>query len=466
MDTFRPIIISVTLLLCISFTNAYFSIPLNQTDDNGCRIGQEFRGGSCKLCHPGTYRFLGPPDLPTRSRFECYKVEYDYDFAIEPSSSRCLKCPAGTFNPYFGAKTAGRCIDCPPGTTSGTGARKCWKCGSGKSSISGSPRCVKCWRGYFITPRCVDGELQTRPCTKCPRGTYSTGPNRESCTPCPDGTSTKERGAFSKRMCKTCGTNGVKCSCRDDGERWSEVQRFRPIGAAVCTFCPAGTRVRTPFSTKPEDCEPCPDGTEFIPQVGCKKCPKGLRSFGRGASACRKKETDKCPLDTFKDYKGVCKLCRAGYFWNSMKKQCDICPPGTTSLGYRAKKCKRCNFPKVASPSAGRCICTKGYFMDYNDASSCKPCPKGTKKEKELHEDSECDPDCDNFPNQPACRTCKPGYERDYNNQGCKKCEKGLASQGWMDRCGQPRTGCGKKESFIISAGMHGYFTTCSTRMP
>ena len=245
---------SIHLVLHIFLSVTFLSVtaleytPFYTTDEYGCGIGEEFRGGSCKQCLPGTYRFLSPYYFGTRSAFECteykeYISDYGLVINIEPSSSKCLPCPAGRYNPFHGAQSSSRCLRCPPGTTSGAGSKKCIKCPAGQSSSIGSPRCVTCSRGYFIMNQCSpDGNRLTTNCTKCPKGMYSSGRNNVECMRCPEGTSTKAKGSWSQTFCKPCGTNGVKCSCQIKyDEPWNAVRSFRPIGASVCTNCPPGT---------------------------------------------------------------------------------------------------------------------------------------------------------------------------------------------------------------------------------
>ena len=468
-----PLVLHIFFSVTFLSVTAYEYWPLNTTDEHGCGIGEEFRGGSCKKCFPGTYRFISPYSFGTRPAFECTEIHDhiikndDWSYLnIEPSSSKCVPCPAGRYNPFHGAQSSSRCLRCPPGTTSAVGSKKCIKCPAGQSSSTGSPRCVTCWRGHFIMNQCSpDGKRWTTKCTKCPKGMYSSGRNNVECTPCPAGTSTKAKGSWSQKFCKPCGTNGVKCSCQKKNiyhveEPWNAISSFRPIGASVCTNCPPGTRALTPFATKVEQCIPCPLGTEHTRFDGCKKCAEGMKSFGKGASYCRKKWSDKCPSDSFKDAKGVCKRCPVGYAWNLMTRQCKRCPEGSTAGGGSETTCWKCIFPTVPSPDSGSCACTRGFFQDYYD-SKCKRCPKGTKKEKEVHSDLECDGDCDILPEHPSCQGCKEGNEWDDDSQTCQKCGKGLYSQGGDDRCVVPQTGCAKGQKLSLCTFRAETFVEC-----
>lgn len=453
--SFLPLIVT---LFAITYANAQFEIYLNVTDENGCGIGQEFRSGSCKRCLPGTYRFLGPSYIPTIEPFKCHTDLDPYFVTIEPSSDGCKPCPAGTYNPFFGAQTANRCRPCPHGMTSHPGSRNCWSCGRNKSSAPGSPYCVQCSRGYFMTAPCGKRK-PSHPCTRCPIGSYASGLNSVQCTKCPEGMSTRRCGAKSQKMCQPCGTRGVKCSCREYGEL--VVSSYRSIGSSVCTPCPAGTRALTPYATKPEHCKPCPNGTAFRSQLGCLPCSKGEKSFGSGASSCRKKWTDPCPAHYFKDGRGVCKLCGTGYIWNKKKKECQRCPAGSTSNGYTSTQCEKCVFPNVAAPNEGSCVCGPGHFKDYEDTYECVKCPSGTKKEKRFHQDYQCDLDCENFPDQPACKMCPVDYGRLEERGECVKCNAGLRSLIGENRCVNPQTGCKSNTSLVVLPGKYGYTLDC-----
>lgn len=437
---------------------AFPFIPLNQTDKNGCRIGQEFRDGSCKMCRPGSFRFLGPADIPAQDPFHCGGDD-DFTEKIETSSNSCRACPAGTYNPFFGGQTASRCQPCPEGTTSGPGARHCKSCRKGTSSSPGTSKCVRCGKGYFITSSSCDSNAKA--CTKCPKGFYSGAPNAISCTACPPGTSTVGTGANGKAICQKCGRGGVKCSCRKGAEQWNAVASYRPIGHSVCTACPPGTRALTPFATKPEDCVPCPSGTSLVEQEGCKPCPDGEQSFGRGATYCRASRSDDCPFESFKDRTGVCKLCPGGYKMNTMTRQCELCPSGSVSQGFTETTCTTCKFPDVAPPNGdGFCSCGRNFFKDF-DTFECRPCPKGMKLDSEFHENAECELDCDNFPNQTGCKPCPADHGRDFETNTCVKCGSGLRSLVGEERCVNPQTGCPKGSVFGIQSTRYGYSLTC-----
>lgn len=467
-----PLVLSLFVLLSLlllTLAHPFFFIHLNLTDDNGCGVGHEYRAGACQLCRPGTYRFLGPPDLPTRDPFTCPNDDKKYtEFKIEPSTSRCEKCPAGTYNPFRGAQASRRCRPCPEGKTSEAGSSKCVKCKPWQSSASGSPVCVRCGLGYSITAPCVRGVQPTQSCTKCPKGSYADAVNSVKCKKCTKGTGTRLRGATRKGQCKPCGTKGVKCSCREPGEPWRAVSSFRPIGQSMCEQCPAGTRALSPFATKLSDCKPCPNGTVFWPFDGCQPCPKGTKSFGAGANECREKWTDKCRYDSFKNSRGICKKCTAGYFWNTRKLECERCPEGTTAEGYVETSCRVCRFPNVVPPDRASCSCGPGYFMVYDDSFRCAKCPRGTKNEKMFHQHSQCDLDCAKFPDQVGCKKCGVDYERvnwDFHlpvsKTGCFKCKDGLRSLEGEERCVNPQTGCRANETLVIHLVNWGYALRC-----
>lgn len=382
-NLFSLVLLSTAVFLQI--IHVFSDLPLNDKDEKGCCIGEEFRNGTCRLCKPGTYRFFTMIDAPAKNPQLCPSPEDQYIFKIPTSDAQCVPCPRGTYNPFVGGMHFGRCRPCRVGNISWRGAKRCLPCPSGKSSSLGSPRCVKCRPGFFMTKPCRNGAALNSSCTKCPQGTYSNDVNSEECVKCPEGSSTRRSGASSISACKLCGTKGVRCSCRQNGESDDAVGSYRPIGHSVCTECPPGTKARTPFATKASKCFPCPNGTSATLFQGCKKCGEGQFSYGVGASSCREKEDDECPFkELFKDPSGVCKLCPAGYKFDG--DRCRKCPAGFVSQGYRQKQCEKCDFPFVA-PANGEdfCQCARSHIFKFDRKYRCLPCPNGTSVDKESH---------------------------------------------------------------------------------
>lgn len=417
--------ITTLLFLCLQ-VHSQFLITLNASDPNGCGKGEEFRQGTCKLCPPGTYRFLGPSTLPNRALFQCLTLEQSYESKPEPSTDKCVKCPSGTYNPYAGVVSGIRCLPCPPGTRSHTGARQCFKCPGQRSSAQGSPVCGNCPKGFFLTKPCTASNRPKSICSKCPRGFYSAQRNSLSCTKCPPGSSTATRGAVSKNMCKPCGSNGVRCSCRSGSEPWNQVEFFRPIGNAECIRCPPGTRARNPFATSIEQCIPCPINTIHLFQRGCVKCAVGKRTFGRGANGCRATKAAPCPFGLFKGSDVVCKQCPAGY--KRMGRSCMLWPPGTTSPGFDRPSCDMCIFPEVAYDSrTSSCGCARNYFRD-DSSFRCLPCPRGRGIDLDVHNQNTCDVNCTVLPHHASCKPCAKDFGRDLETKACTRCPDGLIS--------------------------------------
>lgn len=453
-------LVLLVLTVCLQIDHVFSEDSLNDKDEDGCGIGEEFRNGSCRLCKKGTYRFFSLSKASRRDPRLCVSEDDEDDFRVDTSDAQCVPCPRGTYNPFAGGKVFGTCHPCRPGTTSWRGAKRCRACPPGKSSSLGSPRCVKCAPGSFMTKPCQYGAALNTTCTKCPQGSYSSEANSEQCTLCPDGTSTVGPGGKSKSSCKPCGTEGVRCSCQVNLEPKNAVGRYRPIGHSVCTNCPPGTKARTPFATKESECLPCPSGTSAVPDQGCKKCRKGLQSFGVGASVCRKTKAGDCPFDyNFKDSDGVCKGCPAGYRFTG--DSCVKCRAGTVSGGYRQKWCKKCEFPFAAPPNGeSECGCARDHFLKYGPYR-CVRCPKGTGIDKDYHTDTECVVDCKANPDLPQCTPCKEDYERDYRTKTCTKCKKGSRSLIGEEICLDTRTACPAGSKLVIFSYRYGSSLTC-----
>lgn len=412
-----------------------------------------------------------------------------------------------------------QCRACAPGTTSGEGAAKCWKCPRGRTAWPGSGRCVACNAGYAVVPPCVPGVPFPRApaCVKCPRGMYSDKRNALTCSQCPEGTTTAIVGASNKEMCRPCGTttllHGVSfgCSCRNTtiastsfgtaeeraglvllpkhalqllplitvptstdpaldalAEPRRAVSSYRPVGDAICTRCPPGSRALSEYATNSSECTPCPRGTHYEYLRGCMPCPSGMHSFGTGASACRFSLKGDCPTGTFTDRSNVCKACPPGY--EKHNRQCRRCEPGYVSFGGSGQ-CVKCEKPMVARPNGqGPCVCGRGRYYRPSEVKegrkkTCLKCPKGTWIGRRFHTERECVRTCERkvLGLTGTCGKCKVGYRRRRREEGggCVKCERGLETVFGMERCGRFDLKCEKDEMMFVSPGLLGYSWTC-----
>lgn len=449
--------------ILFAFCRSQSAYPVNDTDQNGCKIGEELRNGSCALCRPGTYRFFPPKYVTTRHPLSCTGTYWTYS-TVDSGTPVCVKCPRGTYNPFYGAQRIAVCRSCPAGSSSEMGATVCTKCPPGQYSRPGSPVCARCPPGFFLTRACKPGVIPKTTCTICEKGYYTAEYNSLRCTKCPPGHSTTGKGATSKQACKMCGSNGFTCSCAgDEPSSYSSYPFYRTVGAALCTRCPPGTRARTQYATRVDECIPCQNGTYLAMGYRCSKCRSGFHSFGTGASACRRTREAKCPRGSFKGKMGACIKCPPGYV--RRESECKKCPPGTTHRKRFNGDCEKCIAPKIApSTGIGPCLCPKNYFLDVYRTWDCLPCPYGTFMDEELHRNSECIKDCDNFPDAPACNPCQLDYEWSLKEGKCVKCEKGLRSLVGEKRCTNPRSGCKKGLVLMVTQERVYFNLVCGLR--
>lgn len=478
-----------TLLLAFFITGSVVVSGLlvkldDYVDENGCHLGEEFTGNSCEQCPSGTYRFFSPIsnenatdpflcidkgifheiDL-TLTNLTSFEISHTKVSGMQSTTQRCTKCKSGFYNPYKGAKSAHLCLPCPRGMTSSEGASECVDYKSITDNLddndtpasfsSSSSTCPSCGAGSYLVPCgskqkrslienpfcCNDGSTDT--CRQCQQGSYSTKPNSLTCEPCPPGYSTKTRGATSIKECVKCGTDGVKCSCRQTYERAQAVRSYRPVGNAKCIACPSGTRALTPYATSVDECIPCPDGHAMVYGKGCVECTRGTFTFGEGAVGCRETKEVECPEENqFKaSDDGVCTTCPRGFRYDRHLKRCDLCPSGSGSAGFAQGDCTKCMFPEVASDDRkGVCRCASNHYRDYKKRQ-CIKCPYGTKINRMFHYRDVCDLDCENVPNQPGCIPCEKDHERISPREGCRKCPHGYKSRN-EEKCFDPTTGC------------------------
>ena len=108
------------------------NIPICQSDSQiqsdalclPCAKGFELSNGQCDKCYPGKY------------------LSFDYSSNNDNnnySKSKCLPCPAGTYNTFYGQQSKSACLPCPYGTyNNAKGQIKCNECGYGEICLIAS----------------------------------------------------------------------------------------------------------------------------------------------------------------------------------------------------------------------------------------------------------------------------------------------------------------------------------------
>ena len=280
------------------------------------------------------------PDEGMTSAIKCPKGTYCPDEGMVAP----IKCPTGTYGDKEGAETKGdACKPCPkmyycPNTGMTDIDLPNFECLAehGKYSAEGVTACSVCPAGQYLDQT----ELKCKPCAK---GHYSANAGAIACDLCPTGTIQPEEG---KSFCTSCST-GVStddrliCGC-PAGE-------YLDMKAKACKPCSVGTYGDEAGLI--DACKPCPIG-QYQNETGkkeCKICSANTYQNEEGQSSCKS-----CPNNSTSEENSAsidaCK-CDAGFYMNSNKTECVICPVGTHKGDMEAGA---------------------------TDVSSCKLCPAGT----------------------------------------------------------------------------------------
>uniref|UniRef100_A0A915MEH7 Uncharacterized protein n=1 Tax=Meloidogyne javanica TaxID=6303 RepID=A0A915MEH7_MELJA len=212
---------------------------INISDPNSLPIIQ------CSTCAPGeTWK-------DTEQKFSTITTK-NFDFILNKnvSSGKCEKCPPNTFKTTEGIQN---CIPCPDGRITGE----------------------NCSPGYIYS-------WENDKCIPCPRGQFMPYSGRLKCLACPIDRTTVGEGSINKEGCS------IKCK---DGEEMGQNEQCKPcmkgtfreglmsneFGSNKCKKCPEGYITKQlgaknifecdqvwDGSCKPDQPEPCPNGSECI----------------------------------------------------------------------------------------------------------------------------------------------------------------------------------------------------------
>lgn len=376
-------------------TGSYIETP--------CPAGT-FRAGTggqsvdeCTACTNGNYcLYYGLSAITSICDAGYYCIEYSFSkqpwiesagqYGRCPRGAYCpagtsteTPCPAGYYNPSYGAEDSTGCVKCPAGYA-------CPNTGTINYSVD-------CRRGYF----CNEGSTTSQPaaalCTaghECPTGSAVE-------LKCAAGTYQDNTGAYT---CKTC-PPGYYCPINSSGY----ISNLCPAGY----YCPSGTTYSTQY--------PCPAGT-FNPLQGqqtndaCQSCSSGSYCNTKGASAvtgpcdpgfyCNSGSTSSRPRNTSEGGG----RCTQGFYCPSGSSSAVSCDPGSycpdDQMSAVAGDCYNGYYctSEATSPTptdgttgnicsaqyycpAGSSIptqCDTGLFIPYTGASAdteCLPCTPG-----------------------------------------------------------------------------------------
>ena len=422
----------------------------------------------CTLCPPGTYGL-------TEQQTACTSCESGTYSTSLGKVEKCTSCEVGTYASGVGATT---CTACPRGTyqsnikgstcvacaanhdNDGTGNYDCQPCtfmGCIKSlpdqhyyngttvipclqscPVEGQWMTASCnataqtvcedWRKACSSTQCVSGchLPMGRPCTACPRGTYSVSSTATVCTACPVGSTTTADETRSVGLCQPCPpgkyadvvtVGGVTFArgCLECGEG-----QYQPAaGQTQCEFCPQNRWHRTKGQVSVEACQVCDEATPIYDR-GCKAVPPyHYYNMDNGvALPCSSPIqnfwiTSECQNDRDTQFAPCSVECAQGT-WLSMActrdkqavcQPCRVCDPSTQ---YTVRECTPVSNTQCAPCNASH----------WQPGAECNPCPSGSH------------PSSDG-----GCMPCPPNT---YGTNGwsCENCSDGyVSSGGGTSRC-------------------------------
>ena len=157
---------------CITCPEGYIC----EIDTTGANAGALYGSNYAAPCAPG---------------FFCNRGSYEY----KTSGADDMRCEAGTYNPYEGARYASECLDCQEGFT----------CPDKGLSDLTSPTDYTCTQGLYCPAGSVTGQ-------NCPKGSYCPAGSVEPIT-CPVGTFGNADNSVDVSDCQPC-TDDFYCGSR------------------------------------------------------------------------------------------------------------------------------------------------------------------------------------------------------------------------------------------------------------
>ena len=412
------------------FSGASVPNPTDGLTGYPCPCGQYCEAGVTEPanCPPGTYlNSTGASMLA-----DCIPCTAGFYCASSGLSFPSGPCQAGYYCPEGSVVPSDEQYICTPGHYCPEGSEQEMLCEGGSySDTFAAAACTICPErffcpfslnvplfdfydcpfGYYCPPGTSSGNQ-----FGCPRGTYSTLPNRASeseCLPCRRGRYCGVPGLNSSDGSGPC-SSGYFCI-----EQASTSTPTDGITGNICAsghYCPEGTI----------DQIPCPIGT-YLPNSGgesasdCLGCTSGFYCAVTGLSEpsgeceagyyCSGNSTLPTPVDGI-----VGDTCDAGHFCPQGSNRPIPCPPGTFSSQPLASQCDSC-------PAGHFCIdglepeeCLPGYYCPIGTGFNLLPCPPGTYSNQyglsRLDQCTECSPGfyCAEFAAINETGVCEAGF--------------------------------------------------------
>lgn len=365
-------------------------------------------------------------------------------YCDDPSSPTA--CPAGTYNPFYGAASLAECMKCPAGKyCEGTAnIEPDGDCSDGFICEEGSTAqdTVPCTVGHY----CLAGNPANP--IACEPGTYTDQTGQSECVECPEGKFCPlATGDLSTQDCP----DGFLCPAGTSAQYSNPcpIGQYKPTSASyvsTCTDCVAGEACQTPGSAATSgNCDAgyyCNEGSRYLrPFDGstdggiCRQgnyCPAG----SSGMVECDQGKY--CDEDMMSAVKGNC---FAGFYClagskvpgptNESTMKGDICPAGSyCAAGAQPVECAIGKYlPYTGASSESECLqCPAGYYCDEAGLANPKICPAGYY----------CPNNTSDYSTNPCtighkCPEgsyteieCPPGFYQDETQQStCKSCTAG-----------------------------------------
>lgn len=366
-------------------------------------------------------------------------------FYLSPSSKTCAPCPAGTYQPSYGA--AG-CIPCSPGFIStSTASTICTSCRKDLTSNMYNTACV-CPGGHAfnsdsgICRICPPGSASISSedsayCNLCPPNSYQPSVGATSCLPCP----TNFSSASGATKCLECPKDQVPVN--GTCGRCSPGNFYEPY-SGICSRCVPGT-----FQDKvgvDSTCKECPEnsyaGYGFRSCVFCER-RTALMKDGSCAS-CKGGEQ-------YNEYSLSCLKCSADQYSprGRVFKYCFVCGPDSHSF-QGSEKCVKCK-EGTTLLSSGRCgKCPAGTRIDADNGRVCTKClPNTFSLRGTMHSCLRCPSSLYSVPGSERCQSCPKGTALIATTGKCEICSLGKTYDRLTGLCKECNRG-----SFKPSAGI------------
>lgn len=403
----------------------------------------------CGRCPPGTY-FVKPDCENCVSSQVSYKPNQLYckdcpnGFKPTPERHNCIKedCPPGEI--YIPSQYICESILCPdPFQYDLPNMQGCGNCPPRSYSDSRSTRCRRCPPGTFLYDDTIGDAFS---CERCRNGTITYGHSKSLCRKiggdCPNNSFKDADGDCDRcfpneyrnmrlKRCVPCpphtwSRGGVvtKCSVCQPGQDptfdryWIKTPCTCPEGQVnrngKCVKCPSGTYHESYY----EQCIQCqPDEFSHAGASSCEKCPAGTTSLRTKGKSCKRLPV--CPTGYV-----VSPLFYENLALDVCVSRTPGCPKGSKNIAKsftEQPRCVRLDGARICAPwyiydGVEPCIrCYSGtYLSKSRKRLICKNCPSGSSSPGGLLR---------------RCRECTPGFTSE-RYEACCKCGKRINSKG------------------------------------